>query len=161
MIPTTSQPPGADILPLKRYQHLFLVETPAGIINERKGFFVDSDERGKHRVPKHVDIRGRWVWHDVCRDVGHGSAIPPAITDRVEADGTNMGVNTALLVLEPSIDEYAQILEELADREIAQLVSSLFGAHFAGIKPWDLKRWDSVTRYSRYQDFQYWCATAE
>ncbi|MBT3275604.1 MAG: hypothetical protein HN368_20785 [Spirochaetales bacterium] len=182
----------ADILPLKHYQHLFLVDSPAGTINEKKDNFIDTDGRGRHRMPEFVNIRGQWRWHTVYRDVGHGYEIPRGITDRVKKDHSNMGVNTALMVLEPSIAEYARILEDLSNPEIAFLMDSffkwpdmqyltmkwsgkwhnidacfcgingypslysLFGAHFAGIKPWDINRWKSVVHYSRYEDFKYW-----
>ena len=116
----------ADILPLKHYQHLFLVDSPAGTINEKKDNFIDTDGRGRHRMPEFVNIRGQWRWHTVYRDVGHGYEIPRGITDRVKKDHSNMGVNTALMVLEPSIAEYARILEDLSNPEIAFLMDSFF-----------------------------------
>jgi len=182
----------ADILPLKHYQHLFPIEAPAGIINERKEHFVDCDDSGRRRVPSNVDVRGRWKWHEVYREIGHGMPIPASLTDRVKTDSDNMGVNTALMVLEPNIEDYAGILEDVCDASIARLLGeifrwpdmqyltmkwsgrwhsidacfcgiqgyptlkSLFGAHFAGIKPWDLRHWDSVRHYSRFEDFRYW-----
>ena len=182
----------ADILPLKHYHHLFLLEGPAGIINERKEHFVDCDSEGCHRIPALVEIRGRWRWHEVYRTVGHGDRIPQDLTDRVVNDPENMGVNTALLVLEPSIADYVAILEELGNEEIARLIattfswpdmqyltkywsgrwsnidvcfcgingypklSCLFGVHFSGIKPWDVRRWKSVKHYARFDDFRYW-----
>ena len=66
----------ADIMPLKRYDQLFLLDTPAGILNERKEHFIAKDERGRYSTPRDVDITGRWVWHDVYGAVGHGMRVP-------------------------------------------------------------------------------------
>jgi glycogenin glucosyltransferase len=116
----------ADILPLKHYRHLFLLDPPAGIINERKDYFLPSDISGKHSVPDCVEIHARWVWHEIYRNVKHGDPIPRALTDKVKKDRDNMGVNTALLVLEPSIPEYVSIIEELSDSDVARLVGDRF-----------------------------------
>ena len=116
----------ADIMPLKRYDQLFLLDTPAGILNERKENFVAADEEGRYSAPPDVDITGRWVWHDVYRDIGHGTRIPKEITDRVKEDRTNLGVNTALMVLEPSTAEFREIQDDIQRPETLEFLSERF-----------------------------------
>jgi len=103
----------ADILPLKRFDQLFLLQTPAGVLNERKSHFIAADSDGRYIRPADVDISGRWVWHQVYRNIGHGSRIPEEITERVRIDHSNLGVNSALMVLHPSIREYDDIREDI------------------------------------------------
>ena len=182
----------ADVLPLKHFDHLFLVDAPGGVLNEYSHHLIERDQKGRQKKPSHVDVTGRWIWHEVYQDVGHGMRIPREITNRVQSDPDNLGVNTALLVIEPSIEEYSAIMEHVNSPEIAKLLNStfdwpdmqyltlrwsgrwhnidacfcgingypslsvLFGSHFAGIKPWDQKRWKSVRHYSKYTDFHYW-----
>lgn len=116
----------ADIMPLKRYDQLFLLEGPAGILNEQKAHFVATDEKGRYRAPADVDITGRWVWHEVYQSVGHGRRIPRELTDRVTHDRGNLGVNTALMVLNPSADEFRGIEDDLRRPETLELLSERF-----------------------------------
>jgi glycogenin glucosyltransferase len=116
----------ADILPLKRFAQLFLVDTPAGILNERKSHFVTINGDGRHVRPKDVDINGRWVWHEIYQRIGHGARIPRHITDRVHTDPGNLGVNTALMVLRPSQREYLAILADLQRPGIIKLLTETF-----------------------------------
>jgi glycogenin glucosyltransferase len=51
----------------------------------------------------------------------HGAPIPKDVTDRVRSDLGNMGVNAGLWVLEPSADEYGDVLKALRDPEIMAL----------------------------------------
>jgi len=116
----------ADILPLKRFDQLFLLDTPAGILNERKSHFVAADSKGRFIKPKGVDISGRWIWHHVYRRVGHGCRIPKDITERVRIDHSNLGVNTALMVLRPSLREYSGILKDVKRPSVRKLLSESF-----------------------------------
>ena len=117
----------ADVLPLKHYDHLFSVNAPAGIINERKAHFLDYDANGQYVIPPSVETTGGWGWHDVYDEIcPHGHGIPQEITDRVKQDPTNMGVNSALLVFEPSMDEFKSIQQDLGRPEVLHLVGDLF-----------------------------------
>lgn len=116
----------ADVLPLKHYDHLFLVDSPGGVLNERPGNLITRDKHGRQDKPALVDIAGRWVWHEIYREYGHGSSIPREITDRVKFDPSNVGINTALLVLEPSIAEYGAILEDVHRDEMKALLINVF-----------------------------------
>ncbi len=117
----------ADVLPLKHYDHLFSLNAPAGIINERKAHFLDYDASGKYVIPPSVETTGTWKWHDVYGEIcPHGHAIPKQITDRVSQDPTNMGVNSALWVFEPSMSEFEDIKRDLHRPEILRLAGDLF-----------------------------------
>jgi len=116
----------ADILPLKRFDQLFLLQTPAGILNERKAHFVDSDANGRYMRPKDVDISGRWIWHRVYRNIGHGHPIPSEITQRVRTDPSNLGVNTALMVLRPSLQDYISVVEDLKRPVTRKMLTEAF-----------------------------------
>ncbi len=111
----------ADVLPLKNYDLLFEVATPAAIPNENKELFFDFS-REEQRA--HID---RWSWHETYDPIcPHGAPIPRAITDRVAENPENMGVNGSLLVIEPSMPEYRLILADLERPEVRELVSDRF-----------------------------------
>ena len=184
----------ADILPLRYYDHLFTLGTPAGIINESKDHCLQATEDGRFLIPPHALETGRWVWHDIYeKTCPHGQPIDKEITDRVLHDPKNMGVNASLWVLRPSIREYRDIMEDVERPEVLGLVSNwnwpemqyatmrwsgqwknvdlrfcsfsgypspsvVYGIHFAGLKPWSIKRRDALQRFSRYEDFKLWYA---
>ncbi len=117
----------ADVLPLRYYDHLFLLDAPAGIINEHKAHFLDYDSDGQYIIPRSVETTGTWRWHQVYGEVcPHGHKIPKNITDRVKQDVSNMGVNSALLVFEPSMDEFRSVHQDINQPDIRRLVSDLF-----------------------------------
>jgi len=117
----------ADVLPIKHYDHLFALDAPAGILNESKGHFLDYDDKGQYIIPPNVATTGTWRWHEVYHPIcPHGQPIPKDITDRVKEDPTNMGVNSAVLVFEPSMSEFAGIKEELARSDVQSLVGDAF-----------------------------------
>lgn len=117
----------ADVLPLKHYDHLFFLDAPAGILNERKSNFLDYNLDGQYVIPPSVKITGTWKWHKVYNEVcPHGHQVPQEITDRVKQDHTNMGINSALLVFEPSMDEFKIIKQDLYEPDVLGLVGGLF-----------------------------------
>ena len=117
----------ADVLPLKYCDHLFQLETPAGIINERKSHFLEVGADGGYAVPQNVLRTGEWDWHRIYGSVcPHGHRIPTEITDRVREDPTNMGLNGSLFVLEPSAVEFSSIVEDVKRPEVRRLVEDLF-----------------------------------
>ncbi len=181
----------ADVLPLRCFDHLFLVDAPAGILNEKAEYFRRSDGdrlAGVRTAPSH----GRWHWHHQYRKWPHGANIPERITDRVLADSSNYGVNTAVLVLEPSMSEFdlmrrsiecldgpASYLPEFRWPDMQFLtawysgrwhnvdlcfaglggypsIDVLFGTHFAGPKPWQVRHRSVAERFSRFPDFHCW-----
>ncbi|MEX1378245.1 MAG: hypothetical protein AB1Z23_12345 [Eubacteriales bacterium] len=111
----------ADLMPIKDYDSLFSLDVPAGIINEKKQNCVQSKDR-KYTVEDAQS--GKWCWHrnygSICP---HGQKIPMHITNRVKSDYENMGVNSSLWVLEPSIVEYEMIMDEIAKPETRDMIS--------------------------------------
>ncbi len=117
----------ADILPLRHYDHLFTVNTPAGIINEKRENFVEYDDAGQFVVPDSVDIDGTWHWHRIYEDVcPHGAAIPKDITDAGLTDLTNLGIIGALFVLRTSMNEFSAIKADVSQPEVLKYVGDLY-----------------------------------
>jgi alpha-N-acetylglucosamine transferase len=182
----------ADVLPLCCYADLFDVRAPAGILNERKSHFVEVDEGGSYVVPESVWTENKWKWHEIYDPVApHGARIPRELTDRPLEDPDNLGINGSLFVLEPSMDQFRDILADIRRPEVLALVgdrfdwpemqyltvrwsgewtnvdvrysalngypdlSVLYGTHFGGFKPWQLKK-KSFDCYARYPDYQRW-----
>lgn len=185
----------ADILPVRCFDHLFAVQAPGGILNERRELLkgrrhgVDS---AAGRRPGDRPDRARWEWHRTYRFFPHGQRIPADVTDRVRRDRSNYGVNTALLVLEPDMGEFRAIRAELTENtdtigwcktlpwpdmqyltarwsgrwrnidacfaglDCYPSLDVLFGCHFAGLKPWQLRKEAVTGRYARYADFGLW-----
>jgi glycogenin glucosyltransferase len=117
----------ADVLPLRHYDHLFSLSTPAGVINEHKSHLLASDEQGNFVIPPSVAATGTWRWHHIYGQLcPHGHPIPREITDRVQQDPTNLGINASLLVLQPSLTEFERLKADLTRPEVRRLVGDLF-----------------------------------
>ena len=112
-----------DVLPLSNYDQLFDLPAPAGIINEKKEYCM-SYEEGKYIIPDSVYINGEWVWHEVYKDIPHGSPIPKYITDRIKDDPMNMGVNASLMLFEPSMGLYQSVMDDLDIPEIQKEIAN-------------------------------------
>lgn len=174
----------ADIMPMKSYDELFELNTPAGIINERKEHFVQSKSICREK--------GKSIWHDIYESICcHGESIPKHLTDRVWYDSTNMGVNACVWVLKPSIIEYKSIIKSLKNTSIIQKISDfswpemqymtyywsgkwhnidirycafnsqpsiehIYGTHFAGLKPWNDNKEKAVIHYYKFKDYRLW-----
>ncbi len=111
-----------DILPLMKYDELFDLPAPAGIINEKKEFCMEYSD-GKYIIPKSVDESGEWIWHKHYKDYPHGTKIPKEITDRIKEDKDNMGVNASLMLFNPSMDLYQSIMDDLAQIDVQKEIS--------------------------------------
>ena len=117
----------ADVLPFKYYDHLFTLDAPAGILNEDKSHFVETQPDGSYLIPEDVQTTGTWKWHRMYEDVcPHGHKIPREFTDRVGEDPPSMGLNGSLFVFEPSMDEYRSILEDVQRPETLRRVGDLY-----------------------------------
>ncbi|XFA98773.1 hypothetical protein ACAG96_07835 [Candidatus Izemoplasma sp. B36] len=112
-----------DLLPLRKYDELFNLEAPAGIINEKKEYCMEY-VGGKYISPNSVDIDGTWIWHETYKDYPHGTKIPKEITDRIKTDKENMGVNASLMLFEPTIQLYRSIMDDLLVPDIQKEISN-------------------------------------
>lgn len=114
----------ADLLPLRGFDSLWRLDPPAGIINERREHIVELDERGRI-VPRSDSTHPRSVWHSLYVPIcPHGTRIPREITDRVETDPSNRGVNGSLFVFEPSSHTHDEFMSWLSTPSIDALVRS-------------------------------------
>ena len=116
----------ADLLPLRHYDHLFTLTTPAGTINERKTNVMAWGDDGNFIIPDSVAQDGTWNWHQIYAACPHGQPIPAEITDRVASDPSNMGVISSLLVLNPSLAEFQAIMADIQSPTVQPLVGDAF-----------------------------------
>ena len=186
----------ADVLPIWGYDDLFSLATPAGIIMEHKNECYQSvanqcSKNAKTQICSITSATTRWSWHSLYEPIcPHGTAIPKEITNRARNDTSNMGVNSGLWVLTPSLQEYEAVISSLQTTEVAALVKSfpwpemqlatllwsgrwtnidirycsiggypkvdaLYGIHFAGLKPWQIRN-RSAQHYAKFPDFTLW-----
>lgn len=112
-----------DLLPLSNYDSLFDLPAPAGIINEKKEFCMEY-ANGKYIIPETTEKNGEWLWHSHYKDYPHGTIIPKEITDRINGDKENMGVNASLMLFKPTMKLYNSIMDDLAIKEVQQEIST-------------------------------------
>ncbi len=112
-----------DHLPLCGFDELFELSAPAGIINESKEHCLEYVD-GKYIIPDSVDIDGTWNWHEIYKDVPHGTLIPKEITDRIHKDKLNLGVNTSVCLFSPTMDLYNSIMDDLEDKKVQDEIST-------------------------------------
>ncbi|MBI2705516.1 MAG: hypothetical protein HYX32_09535 [Actinobacteria bacterium] len=116
----------ADLLPLRDFDSLWELATPAGVINERREHMVELDEAGQI-VWLDDDSATSSRWHEIYGAIcPHGSMIPKEITDRVGSDPTNFGVNGSLFLLEPSAAEFGELMSWIRRPEMDELVRRLW-----------------------------------
>ena len=116
----------ADLLPLRNYAELLELEPPAGVLNERKSHFVQTDGDGRHVVPRSALEKGRWNWHEIYAACPHGQPVPRSISDRPRKDPANMGFNGSLFVMRPDAGEFEAILRDIERPEVRTLVGDRF-----------------------------------
>ena len=113
----------ADLLPISDYQSLFDLPSPAGIINESKEHCVSSSQ-GKYLQLANQNNPNEWLWHYIYRATPHGFPIPKAITDRILEDPNNLGINACLYRIDPKMDDYKSIQEDLKNPEILKRITT-------------------------------------
>ncbi len=112
-----------DLLPLTKYDELFDLNAPAGIINEKKEYCMEYVD-GSYIIPESVHVDGTWNWHKIYSHVPHGTLIPKEITDRIKIDKENMGVNASLYLFKPTMSLYESIMDDLLMPEIQEEIST-------------------------------------
>jgi alpha-N-acetylglucosamine transferase len=115
----------ADVLPISNYEALLEIDAPAGVLNEHKSHFAETDEGGQYVIPPEA-AEGRWIWHRIYADCLHGQLVPKHISDRPGHDPKNMGFNGSLFVMKPSMAEYRSILKDLERPSVMRLVGDQF-----------------------------------
>lgn len=96
----------ADSLILKYPDHLFTLSTPAGIYMENVNDWINIDKNEKN------NYEGIKWYKKYCDCCSHGKIIPKNKIKKENLDKEN-GINSRLLVLEPSNKEFEFIMKEL------------------------------------------------
>jgi len=102
----------SDLLPLRNFSDLCYYPAPSGILNERKENVIG------------YGLENKWVWFDIYRDIPPKTLIPREITDRVRTDVMNLGVNSAIYVLESDTIPYREIQEDLEDEKVKAQIAA-------------------------------------
>jgi hypothetical protein len=177
----------ADVLPLRHYKSLFQVDAPAGIPNEERSNLWDPDasrragsgEWSWQRAYRGVCPHGRPIPREITDRVKRDPS-------NMGLNGSLFVVQPSLAEFRAILEdvrrpEVARLVGDLFDWPDMQYItmrwsgrwhcvdvrysgfcgfpdlSTLYGTHFAGIKPWYFQRNPQATRrYSRYEDFRYW-----
>ena len=112
----------ADALVLKYPDHIFSLNAPAGCFLEDKDLFINYDEKGNYVFPK-----GPIKWyHKYCKTAPHGNLIPKEYTDRVKQNFQNSGIGGGLLLLEPKLGEFDEIIRNVSMGYMKDLVETKF-----------------------------------
>lgn len=114
----------SDILPINNWDQLFDLDAPAGILNEAKENRLEWDEQGSFIIPKNIKKTKEWNWHQIYKDYPHGSLIPKSITDKVNSDRNNMGINAGIYLLEPSTELFNDILKDISNDVTKERISN-------------------------------------
>lgn len=113
----------ADAVMLNNSDHIFTLNTPAGVLLENKSLFLTYNEAGEYVLPKD----GKIEWYKkLCDCCGHGKIIPKEITDRVLKDRKNSGIAGGLMLLKPKKGKLDKIIEDLNTKKSFNLVNKFF-----------------------------------
>lgn len=113
----------SDVIAINKWDTLFDLTAPAGIINESKAHTMQYGH-GEFILTRRYYKTAEWMWHKIYKDFPHGTKLPKEMTDRVNSDNGNMGVNSAIYLLEPKIATYKDILKDLKNKEVKEKISN-------------------------------------
>lgn len=176
----------ADILPLRCYDHLFALAAPAGVLNQRRELMKgsESDHRDSRwewhracrlfphgqRIPADLTDRVRTDRTNygvntallvLEPDIGEFRAIYSDVTTNRETREWCRGLpwpDMQYLTARWS-GRWRNVDACFAGLDSYPSLELLFGCHFAGPKPWQLRKDTVARRYSRYPDFRRWYET--
>jgi len=112
----------ADAIVLKYPDHIFTLNAPAGCFLEDKDLFITYDEKGNYIFPK-----GPIKWYEkYCKTAPHGGLIPKEYTDRVKQNFQNSGIGGGLILLEPKLGEFDEIIRNVSMGFMKHLVEEKF-----------------------------------
>lgn len=113
----------ADALVLKYPDHLFTLNAPAGCFLEDKDLFIYYDKNKYYTYPPN----GKIEWYDkYCKCCGHGKRLPKELTDRVKSNFKNSGIGGGLILLEPKVGEFDNIIRNISSGYMKYLVENKF-----------------------------------
>jgi len=112
----------ADAAVLKHPDHIFSLDAPAGCFLEDKELFILYDENGKYKLPE-----GPIPWYEKFCDIApHGKIIPQEYTDRIKHNFKNSGVGGGLMLLEPKLGEFDDIIHNVSSGKMKYLIERRF-----------------------------------
>ena len=113
----------ADAIVLKYPDHLFTLDAPAGCFLEDKDHFIYYDKNGDYKMPPETGIE----WYNIyCDKLTHGMKVPKEFTDRVLTDFKNSGIGGGLMLLEPKIGEFDEIIKDVSRGKMRYLLENKF-----------------------------------
>lgn len=111
----------SDILPLRNYHILKEANSPSAILNEKKDYATPI-KNNRYDISQETLTTGKWLWHEMYTDYLEGKNIPKTVTDRVINDPNNLGMNTSILIIEPTHQMYPSIMNDLKNPEVIQMI---------------------------------------
>jgi hypothetical protein len=112
----------ADALVLKYPDHIFSLKAPAGCFLEDKDLFIFYNEDGTYKLPD-----GPIPWYEKFCDIApHGSIIPKEYTERIRTNFKNSGIGGGLMLLEPKLGEFDDIIHNVSSGEMKYLIEKKF-----------------------------------
>jgi hypothetical protein len=112
----------ADALILKHPDHIFSLNAPAGCFLEDKDLFIFYNKDGTYRLPD-----GPIPWYEKFCDVApHGELIPKEFTERIRTNFKNSGIGGGLMLLEPKLGEFDDIIHNVSSGEMKYLIEKKF-----------------------------------
>jgi hypothetical protein len=112
----------ADAIILKHPDHIFSLEAPAGCFLEDKDLFIFYNKDGSYRLPD-----GPIPWYEKFCDIApHGSVIPKEYTERIRTNFKNSGIGGGLMLLEPKLGEFDNIIHNISSGEMKYLIEKKF-----------------------------------
>lgn len=174
----------ADIMPLSNYESLFQVKTPAGIINQYKDHCIgekatEYSEEGWiwHHIYNDICPHGsdipmnitNQVWDDPV-NMGVNACIwvlEPSMTDynQVMTSLKSPDVIEKIKVFKWPEMQFAtwfwsgrwhNIDLRYAGFNGLPKLSCLYGTHFAGLKPWRIRKPKALKHYYKFEDYRLW-----
>lgn len=113
----------ADAIVLKYPDHIFTLDAPAGCFLENKDYFIYYDEKGDYKMPPESGIE----WYKIyCDKLTHGNKVPKEFTDRVFTDFKNSGIGGGLMLLEPKVGEFDEIIKDVSRGRMRYLLENKF-----------------------------------
>ena len=113
----------ADAIVLKYPDHLFTLDAPAGCFLENKDYFIYYDEKGEYKMPPETGIE----WYNIyCDKFMHGQKVPKEYTDRIFTDFKNSGIGGGLMLLEPKVGEFDEIIKDVTRGRSKYLLENKF-----------------------------------
>jgi len=112
----------ADAIVLKHPDHIFSLNAPAGCFLENKDLFIFYNEDGSYRLPD-----GPIPWYEkFCGIAPHGSIIPKEYTERIRTNFKNSGIGGGLMLLEPKLGEFDDIIHSISSGDMKYLIEKKF-----------------------------------